>query len=307
MLPTKRLGIDERVSLEEVAYQIRRLVVEQVAWAQWGHIAGSLSMAEILAVLYWRELHIDPDAPGWPDRDRLVLSKAHCSPALYAALALRGYFPRDELYMYCELDGILEGHSDASRTPGVENSAGLLGMGLSVAQGMAIGLRMQGKTRSRVYCLLGDGELNEGNIWEAAMSAAHFRLDNLVAIVDYNKIMAKNLVAAQMGIEPLAEKFAAFGWSVLRVDGHDLEALAETLYDARWVTPSGRPICILAQTVKGRGIVEAENSSRWHTHAPSPEQADAMLRELANAYGREPEGYSKCAQPVKREVFDAWR
>ena len=304
-VPLASIGDDELKRLEEIAYQIRRLTVEQVAWAQWGHIAGSLSMAEILALLYWRELVVDPGRPDWPERDRFVLSKAHCSPGLYAALALRGFFPTSELYKYCEIDGILEGHSDASRTPGLETSGGLLGMGLSVAQGMAIGLRFRGNSRARVYCLLGDGELNEGNPWEAAMSAAHFRLDNLIAIVDHNKVMAKDLVTLQMGVEPLAQKFEAFGWSVVEVDGHDLRALARVLYDARWVVPVGRPVCVIAHTVKGRGIFEAENSSRWHTHAPSPEHADQMLRTLASAYDQPDEGYSRANEPVKTEAFSA--
>jgi transketolase len=305
VVPRASLRKEEEERLEEVAYQIRRLTIEQVAWAQWGHIAGSLSMAEILAVLYWRELVVDPANPDWPGRDRLVLSKAHCSPGLYAAMALRGFFPTSELYNYCEIDGILEGHTDAARTPGLETSAGLLGMGLSVAQGMAIGLRLRGKTRARVYCVLGDGELNEGNPWEAAMSAAHFRLDNLIAIIDRNKVMAKDLVAVQMGIEPLADKFTAFGWSVVEVDGHDLGSLSRALYDARWVVPVGRPVCVIAHTVKGRGIVEAENSARWHTHAPSPQQADEMLRELARAYDRPEEGYSRRHLAVKTEAFSA--
>ncbi len=301
---TPALDTGQRDHLAAMAFEIRRLTIEEVAWAQWGHIAGSLSMAEILAVLYWRELRIDPERPGWRDRDRLVLSKAHCSPGLYAALALRGFFPVEELYSYCEIDGILEGHTDASRTPGLETSGGLLGMGLAVAQGMAMGLRLENNTRARAYCIVGDGELNEGGIWEVAISAAHYRLDNLIAILDHNKIMAKDFVTAQMNVEPVAEKFKAFGWSVVEVDGHDLDALARRLYEARWVIPVGRPILIIANTVKGRGLIEAENSARWHTHSPSPAVADAMVRNLAAAYGRPVRGYSKVDEPVKKEVFD---
>jgi transketolase len=300
---TPLLDDADRTHLEDMAFEIRRLTIEEVAWAQWGHIAGSLSMAEILAVLYWRELRIDPERPDWQDRDRLVLSKAHCSPGLYAALALRGFFPVEELYSYCDIDGILEGHTDASRTPGLETSGGLLGMGLAVSQGMAMGLRLAGNTRARSYCILGDGELNEGGIWEVAMSAAHYRLDNLIAILDHNKIMAKDFVSHQLNVEPVAEKFAAFGWSVVEVDGHDLGALARVFYDARWVIPVGRPILIIANTVKGRGLVEAENSARWHTHSPSPAVADAMVRNLAAAYNRPQRGYSKVNEPVKKEFF----
>ena len=303
MIPSPHLSVEERTQLEQAAYDIRRLTIEEVAWAQWGHIAGAISMAELLAVLYFRELRLDPTDAEWPERDRLVLSKAHTSPALYAALALRGYISTDDLYEYCELDGILEGHTDASRTPGVETSGGLLGMGLSVAQGMALAMRYKGNTRGRVYCILGDGELNEGNIWEAAMSAAHFRLDNLIAVLDHNKIMAKDFVANQMGIESVTDKFEAFGWTVLQVDGHDIDAVARTFYEARWVAPVGRPLLIIANTVKGRGVLDAENSARWHTHAPSPAVATTMLEELATAYGRTSSGYSKRDEPVKREVF----
>jgi transketolase len=177
-------------------------------------------------------------------------------------------------------------------------------MGLSVAQGMAMGMRFSGNMRGRVYCLLGDGELNEGNIWEAAMSAAHYRLDNLIAVLDHNKVMAKASVAEQMGIEPVAAKFEAFGWSVLSVDGHDIDAVARTFYEARWVVPVGRPVLIVANTVKGRGIFDAENSAKWHTHAPSPQVAQSMLDGLATAYAHEPVRYSKADQPVKKEVFD---
>lgn len=298
-----RLAEAERTRLAEMAYQIRRLTVELVAYGQWGHIAGSISMAEILAALYFRELRVDPANPDWAERDRLVLSKAHTSPGLYAALALRGFFPIEELYTYCESGGILEGHSDRARTPGVEASAGLLGMGLSVAQGMAFGLRFDGATRARVFCILGDGEVQEGNIWEAAMSAAHYGLDNLIAIIDYNKIMAKGFVSELMGIEPIADKWRAFGWQVLEVDGHDLDELAVTFYKARWVMPHGKPIIVIAHTVKGRGLTIAENSARWHTHAPNPATADAMLRDLARNYGRPEEGYSKMDLPVKKEAF----
>jgi transketolase len=302
-IPSPHLTDSDREGLALKAYEIRRLTVEQVAYAQWGHIAGALSMAEILAVLYWRELRVRPDEPDWPERDRLVLSKAHCSPGLYAALALRGFFPTEELYRYCDIDGMLEGHTDASRTPGLEVSGGLLGMGLSSAQGMALGLRAAGNTRARAYCILGDGELNEGNIWEAAMSAAHYRLDNLIAIIDHNKIMAKDYVANQMAVSPVQTKFAAFGWDTLDVDGHDLDELSRVLYQARWGNRSGRPLCVIAHTVKGRGLVEAEDSPRWHTHAPSPEVADLMVRELAAAYSRPDQGYSMIDYPVKKETF----
>ncbi len=277
--------------------------MEMIAWGQWGHIGGSLSMAEILAVLYFHELNVDPTRPTWPDRDRLLLSKAHGSPALYAALARRGYFDEAEIYSYTELGGLLEGHTDMTRTPGLESSGGPLGMGLSVAVGRAIGLRMQHRPRPRVFCILGDGECNEGNVWEAAMAASHYGLDNLIVVVDYNKVMAKGAVSRLMSIEPFAAKWEAFGWVVLEVDGHDLDALAEAFYRARWILPHGQPIIVIAHTVKGRGVERAEFNPAWHTHAPDARTADEMLRELARRYGRPEEGYTRLEMPAAKETF----
>ena len=294
---------DSLDQLEDIAYQIRRLVVEMVCYSQWGHIGGSLSIADILSVLYFQMMIIDPANPRLENRDRLILSKAHCSPALYAAMALRGYFPVEKLYTYCELNGVLEGHTDMKRTPGLESSGGPLGMGLSVAVGIGLGLKMKENPQSRVFCILGDGEVNEGNIWEAAMSAAHYHLDNVIALIDYNKVMAKGLVSDLMSIEPLAEKWKAFGWEVMEVDGHDIQALASTFYQARWIKPHGAPIMIIAHTVKGKGIEIAEFNYKWHTHAPDPQTADAMLRALARRYEKPEAGYSRINEPVKKETF----
>jgi len=293
---------EKKRELEEAAYQIRRLSIEMITYAKWGHPGGSLSMADILAVLYFQEMNTDPKNPKWEGRDRLILSKAHSSPALYAALTLKGFYPRNDIYTYCEPGG-LEGHTDMTRTAGIESSGGPLGMGLSVAVGCAYGLRLKENSRSRVFCLLGDGELNEGNIWEAAMAAAHYHLDNLIAVVDYNKVMAKGFVWDLMSIEPLVEKWAAFGWDVLDVDGHDLEALAAIFYRARWIQPRGKPIVVIGHTVKGRGIEMAEFNYKWHTHAPEPEIADAMLRELSHRYSRPELGYSKLGDPREKESF----
>lgn len=296
------LSPEKLADLEEAAYQIRRLSIEMITYARWGHPGGSLSMAEILAVLYFHIMKIDSLNPKWEGRDRLILSKAHSSPALYAALALKGFYPLETIYTYCEPDG-LEGHTDMTRTPGLESSGGPLGLGLSVAVGCACGLRLKENPRSRVFCLLGDGELNEGNVWEAAMSAAHYHLDNLIAVIDYNKVMAKGFVWDLMNIEPLQEKWQAFGWDVLEVDGHDLEALAATFYRARWVQPRGKPIVVIAHTVKGRGIERSEFNYKWHTHAPEPEIADAMLRELSRRYNRPELGYSRLGKDREKETF----
>ena len=176
-----RLDETQISELETIAYRIRRLSIEMICYGRWGHIGGSLSMADLLSVLYFHHMNIDPDRPGWGGRDKLILSKAHGAPALYAALALRGYFPTDQIYTYCQFGGLLEGHTDMRRTPGVEASGGPLGFGLSIAAGIALGLRLQEHPRPRVFCIIGDGEVNEGNIWEAAMAASHYRLDNFIA------------------------------------------------------------------------------------------------------------------------------
>jgi transketolase len=218
-------------------------------------------------------------------------------------MALRGYFPVEKLYTYCELDSILEGHTDMKRTPGLESSGGPLGMGLSVAVGIALGLRMKENPFSRVYCILGDGEVDEGNVWEAAMAAAHYHLDNVIALIDYNKVMAKGLVRDLMNIEPLAAKWSAFGWEVLEVDGHDIRALVKAFYQARWIKPHGLPIMIIAHTVKGRGVESAEFNYKWHTHAPDPKTVDSMLRALARRYEKPEKGYSRIIEPVRKETF----
>jgi transketolase len=296
------LSPDKVAELEEIAYQIRRLSLEMITYAKWGHIGGSFSMAEILAVLYFQTMSVDPEDPAWPERDRLFLSKAHGSPGLYATLALKGFYPIDKLYTYCELGGF-EGHTDMHRTPGLESSGGPLGMGLSVSVGAALGMRFDENPRGRVFCILGDGECNEGNVWEAAMAASHYHLDNLIAIVDYNKVMAKGFVWDEMSIEPFAEKWRAFGWDVLEVDGHDIPSLAEVFHQARWVRPRGKPIVIIAHTVKGRGIEMAEFNYKWHTHAPDPLTADRMLHELARNYGRQGDGYSRLQEEDTKEKF----
>lgn len=288
--------------LEEKAYQIRRLTVEMITYAKWGHIGGAFSMAEILSVLYFHVMNINPEKPTWDGRDRLFLSKAHGSPGLYAVLALRGFYPQEQVYTYCELGGF-EGHTDMNRTPGLESSGGPLGMGLSVSVGAALAMRFKENPRGRVFCILGDGECNEGNVWEAAMSAAHYHLDNLIAVVDYNKVMAKGFVWDEMSVEPFAEKWRAFGWDVIEVDGHDVEALLAAFHRARWVTPRGKPIVVIAHTVKGRGVEMAEFNYKWHTHAPDPKTADRMLRELAHRYGRPEEGYSRLGIDDEKETF----
>lgn len=287
-----QLEKEQIAQLENYAYQIRRLSLEMITCRHWGHPGGSLSLAEILAVLYFHILRVDPQNPAWEERDRLILSKAHSSPALYASLALKGFFPIEDLYRYCQIGGI-EGHTDMRRTRGIESSGGSLGMGLSIAVGLAWGLRKKEYTKTRVYCIVGDGESTSGNIWEAAMSASHYHLDNLITIMDYNKVMAKGFVWDEMAIEPVRLKWEAFGWDVIEIDGHDIQEINAALYKARWVMPRGKPILIIAHTVKGRGIEETEFNYKWHTQHPTPEEADQMLRELSARYGKPIEGYSR--------------
>jgi transketolase len=298
----QKLTEDKTVLLNDMAFKIRQMSLEMITYSQWGHIGGAFSMAELLAVLYWHEMKINPTEPLMENRDRLILSKAHGSPALYAALAARGYYPEDDIYTYCELGG-LEGHTHIQSAPGIEASGGPLGMGLSVSVGMALGLRKKENPRSRVYCLMGDGEINEGNVWEAAMAASHYHLDNLIGIVDYNKAMAKGLIWEMMGLEPLVDKWQAFGWNVQEIDGHDVEEVAKALYKARWILANGKPNMIIAHTVKGKGIERAEFNYKWHTHAPDPKTADEMMREACRNYGRPEVGYSKVDVRLEKESF----
>lgn len=289
----RRLSDEQVGFLEQKAYDIRRLALEMITYGQLGHPGGSLSEAEQIACLFFSQLKHDPHNPAWDDRDRFVMSKAHGCPGQYAALALAGYFPVEECLTYGQIDSRLQSHPDCRKTPGIEISGGSLGQGLSVAVGMAIALRHRKKWNQVVYCLLGDGECDSGQIWEAAMSAAHYHCDNLIALIDYNKVQAKGFVWDLMGIEPLADKWRAFGWEVQEVDGHDVRELLEALHVARQVHIRGRPSVVIAHTIKGRGVDWMELNSRWHTHAPAPREADAALREIAARYGRPEQGYSK--------------
>jgi len=290
--------------LEEKAFQIRKLALEMIVNANWGHIGGSFSEAEILSCLFFHFMNVDPKNPKSENRDIFILSKAHASPALYAALALKGFFPLSKLYSYCKLGG-LDGHTNMRETPGIEFSGGSLGLGLSYAVGTALGLKMQEHFHRRVFCLLGDGELNEGNIWEAAMAASHFKLDNLITIVDYNKVSAKGFINDLMAIEPLTEKWKAFGWNVIEIDGHDVKEICLALYKAKYESVNSRPNCIIAHTVKGKGIMECEFNYKWHTHAPSSEKAEAFLKELCLRYGKPYKGFSRLPTSVQEEDFEA--
>ena len=259
------------------AREIRKHVVRMVGAASSGHPGGSLSAADIVTVLYFNEMNIRPDDPKWPDRDRFVLSKGHAAPVLYAALAEAGYFPVEELITLRRIDSHLQGHPSLRSTPGVEMSTGSLGQGLSAACGMAIAAKLDGAAW-RVYALLGDGELEEGQIREAVMTAAHRKLDNLTAFVDSNRLQIDGPVADIKSMEQIGDRFAAFGWHVVEIDGHDIAAIMAALAEAR--NTQGRPTVIVARTVKGKGVSFMENRVGWHGTAPKPDQVQAAVAEL---------------------------
>lgn len=264
--------------LEKMAKQLRRHVIQMIATAGSGHPGGSLSAADIVTALYFKVMRHDPKNPQWTDRDRFVLSKGHAAPVLYAALAECGYFPVEELSTLRKLGSRLQGHTDRTLTPGVEMSAGSLGQGLSFGIGIALAARLD-KRDYHVYVLLGDGECEEGQIWEAAMLAPHFQTDNLTAIVDHNGIQLAGRCCDIMGIEPLADKWRAFNWSVIEIDGHDTKQILQALKKAREI--KGKPTVIIAHTVKGKGVSFMEGNVDFHGKAPNAQEAEIALKELA--------------------------
>jgi transketolase len=262
--------------LRTKANSLRKIIIEMLAKAKSGHPGGSLSSTEIITCLYFEVLKHDPKNPQWPDRDRFHLSKGHCCPALYAALALSGYFPLKELDNLRKLGSLLQGHPDR-RTPGIEVASGSLGQGLSVSLGMALAAKIDLKNY-RVYCLMGDGESQEGNIWEAAMAAAHFKLDNLCGIVDYNHFQIDGRTEEIMNLEPLMNKWESFGWHVIQCDGHNVEELLEAFAEAK--TVKLKPTVIIAHTVKGKGISFMEHVVDFHGRSPTEKEKEIALREL---------------------------
>ena len=263
--------------LQAKATEMRRHLVRMIGKAASGHPGGSLSCADLLAALYFDVMRIDPANPQWEDRDRFVMSKGHACPALYAALAMKGYFPVETLDTLRELGSILQGHPYSGKTPGVDVSTGSLGQGLSVANGIALGAKLNGKDYY-TYCLLGDGEIEEGQVWEACMTAAHYKLDNVIGFVDYNHLQIDGTIEDVIGNVNLQGKFAAFGWNVLTVDGHDIAAIIEAIGQAK--ATKGVPTMIIMNTVKGKGVSFMENQVGWHGKAPSAEQVAQALKEL---------------------------
>ena len=263
--------------LEKIAQKARKDIIEQVYGASSGHPGSSLSCTDILTVLYFNEMNIDPENPKTDGRDKLVLSKGHSAPALYSILAQRGYFAETDLKEFRKLGSKLQGHPDLNKLPGVDMSSGSLGQGLSSACGMALASKLK-KQNNRIYCILGDGELQEGQVWEAAMSAGHYKLDNLCVIVDNNNLQIDGEVKDVMSPYPIVKKFESFGFAVFKADGHNFESLLEIFDMAKLIKK--QPVAIIANTVKGKGVSFMENKAEWHGKAPNEEQYNQAMSEL---------------------------
>lgn len=264
--------------LERQARVIRRHIIRMIHASQSGHPGGSLSATDIVTALYFHFMRVDPGNPNWPARDRFILSKGHACPVWYAALAERGFLPAEELLTLRQINGRLQGHPDMHKTPGVDISTGSLGQGLSAGVGMALGLKLD-RSDARVYVMLGDGELNEGQVWEAALAAAKFGLDNLVAIVDYNNLQLDGRCSEVMPIEPLADKWRAFNWTVFEIDGHTMREIVDAIEAAQQV--ESRPSVIIAHTIKGKGVSFMEDQCDWHGRAPNDAEFERAMAELA--------------------------
>ena len=263
--------------LKSVADSMRINIIKMLSKSQSGHPGGSLSACEILATLYFKEMNIDPKNPHWEDRDRFVLSKGHGAPVLYAALAEKGYFPKEELESLRQIDSMLQGHPDMKGTPGVDMTTGSLGQGLSAANGMALAGKID-KKDYRVYVLIGDGEAQEGIIWEAAMFAAHHKLDNITVFLDHNGLQIDGANEDVMNIDPIEDKFQSFGWHVINIDGHSFDEIIQAIDEAK--STKGKPTMIIAKTVKGKGVSFMEDQAGWHGKAPSEEETRKALDEL---------------------------
>ena len=263
--------------MQITACKIRLGVIEGVYHGKSGHPGGSLSISDVLAYLYFKEMNIDPANPKWPERDRLVLSKGHTAPGLYSALANRGYFPVETLETLRHIDSFLQGHPDMKGTPGVDMSSGSLGQGISVATGMALSGKISSDSY-RVYTILGDGELEEGQVWEAAMFASHKKLDNLCAVIDFNNLQIDGSLDEVNSPCPIDEKFKAFGWNVIVIDGHDFDQIEDAFQKAK--AAKGQPTAIIMHTTKGKGVSFMENKASWHGAAPNDEQYAQAMAEL---------------------------
>lgn len=269
---------DKRIKeLKKQATKIRKHVIEAVYNAKSGHPGGSLSSADILTVLYFDVMRVDVNNPQWEDRDRFVLSKGHCSPVLYGTLAEKGFFPVEEIKKFRQADSFLEGHPSMRYVPGVDMSTGSLGQGISAAVGMSLAGKLDKKDYN-VYALLGDGELQEGQVWEALMCAAHYKLDNLIAFLDYNGLQIDGKITDVMSPEPVIDKFKAFGWNVITIDAHDYNQIEDAINEGK--KTEGKPTMIVAKSIKGKGVSFMEDEADWHGSAPSTEQRDEAIAQL---------------------------
>lgn len=274
------MKITDIKQLQEKAKEVRKGIIEAVYSNKSGHPGGSLSIADIMTVLYFNQMNIDEKNPKWQDRDRLVLSKGHCSPALYSCLANRGFFDVEKLKTFRNINSNLQGHPDMNKVPGVDISSGSLGQGLSCANGMAIAGKMDNKNY-RVYCILGDGEIEEGQVWEAAMASNKYKLDNLCVIVDNNNLQIDGTIEEVMSSYPIDEKFKSFGFQVINIDGHNIQEIIDAFDVAKNV--KDKPTCIIAKTIKGKGVSYMENDVKWHGIAPNEEQYQLAMKELGGA------------------------
>jgi len=273
------LTSDKIKDLKQMANAIRKNIIEMIYMAQSGHPGGSLSATDILTVLYFNEMNIDPHNPKMEERDRFILSKGHCSPALYATLANKGYFDISELNTFRNINSKLQGHPDMNKVPGVDATTGSLGQGLSIANGMALSEKLN-KQNYRVYCILGDGEIEEGQVWEAFMTASHYKLDNLCVIIDNNNLQIDGYVDKIMNIYPIDEKLKAFGFEVININGNNIEEILQAFEDAR--NTKNKPTAIIAKTQKGKGVSFMEDNVKWHGKAPNKEEYELAMEELNN-------------------------
>ena len=275
------MDFSEKKQLSLTACRVRQHIIEGTFNAKSGHPGGSLSAADVITYLYFKEMRVDPSNPKWEDRDRFVLSKGHAAPALYAALAVKGFFPEDEIKNLRKPTSFLQGHPDMRKVPGVDMSTGSLGQGVSCAVGMALNGKITGKDY-RVYSVLGDGEIQEGQVWEAAMFASHKKLDNLTIFIDNNNLQIDGTMEEVNSPYPIPEKFAAFGWNTVEIDGHDFDQIEDAIAQAKSV--KDKPTAVIMHTVKGKGVSFMENQVGWHGVAPNAEQYENAMNELKTAY-----------------------
>ena len=279
MSTTVKGKITDVEELKSISKRIRIKILHMLTLAGSGHTGGSLSAADVATAIYFSKMKFDPANPAWEERDRFIMSKGHAAPLIYAIMAAAGYFPKETIDTLRNIESPLQGHPCCRKLPGIEVSTGSLGQGLSVANGMALGLRLNNNP-ARVYCIMGDGEIQEGQIWEAAMTAAHYNIDNICAVVDNNELQIDGPVEEVMGIQPVHDKWEAFGWHTISIDGHDMEEILRALDEAE--NTKGKPTVIIANTTKGKGVSFFENKVEYHGAAPSQDEFERAVKEINN-------------------------